>query len=495
MPSERAPAGYLAGRWRAAPRRPKVLGSHFRAYGAVGNVRRRSQRENTRRNASDASSAHRRASAPRPAASRRCRHSSAPSRPTPALPSWSSSTSIPEHRSELPRILAAAPAHAGRPGSDSPEAARPTMSTSSRPTAACSWSTMRSRAVRVRRAARQRAPIDLLLPLARRAARRRLRRHPERRRLRRRDRRARGEGVRRHHPRAGPARGRVRARCRAAPSRPASPTSCCRSRDLAARLVRADPRKQRRLRAVELAEVDEELAAPHPRASARPHRPRLLEVQALDGAAAHRAAHAGDAHANDLEDYYDYLRENRRGGAGAAQRPADLGHHLLPRSGGVRGAGSRGRAAAVREQAMPTNPSASGCRAAPPARRPTSIAMLLLEEAARRELRPAIQVFALRPRRRARWRSRARPLSRRDRGRRVARSGCGASSLARATATASARRCATSCCSPPTTCSRTRRSRALDLISCRNLLIYLDRELQQQVLRHVPLRAAIRAAS
>ena len=73
-------------------------------------------------------------------------------------------------------------------------------------------------------------------------------------------------------------------------------------------------------------------------------------------------------------------------------------------------------------------------------------------------------------------------LSRRHRG------GCfggAAASLLHArrdSSTGSGASCAIWCYSPNITCSRTRRFRALDLISCRNLLIYLDRELQQQVI-------------
>ena len=125
--------------------------------------------------------------------------------------------------------------------------------------------------------------------------------------------------------------------------------------------------------------------------------------------------------------------------------------------------------------------SASGWPAARPARRPTRIAMLLLEEAARHDTAAADPGVRLRPRR-ARARPRARgPLSASPSRPTSARSGCAASSCARATTTACGRNCATSCCSRSTACCKDPPFSRVDLVSCRNVLIYLDRDLQQQV--------------
>ena len=57
-----------------------------------------------------------------------------------------------------------------------------------------------------------------------------------------------------------------------------------------------------------------------------------------------------------------------------------------------------------------------------------------------------------------------------------------ASSRKRTAATRSARKSANSSCSPRTTCWPTRPFRRLDLIACRNLLIYLQREVQRDVI-------------
>ena len=64
------------------------------------------------------------------------------------------------------------------------------------------------------------------------------------------------------------------------------------------------------------------------------------------------------------------------------------------------------------------------------------------------------------------------------------RIGCAAFSPARATTTGSSASFGTSSCSPNHSLLKDPPFSRLDLVSCRNLLIYLDRELQQQVLSH-----------
>ena len=356
---------------------------------------------------------------------------------------------------------------------------QPRLCHPARPPAATSTD-HRDRGVGVRRAARPARADRPVLPLAGRAAWRRLRRHPDRRRRRRRGRRQGRQGGRRHHPGAGSRPRPNIPRCRAARSPPGSPISCCRSRELAERLAElirdkathaADAQRAGGRRGACCAASSRICAcAPatiSPSTSARPC------------CAGSRAA-CRSRDATICQDYYDLLRDN------ADEAQALLGDLLISVTTffrdrrGVRGADAKCPAAAVRRQGAERRRSASGCRLRH--RRGS----LYDRHAAARGGRPA-RIRARRSRcspptsTRARWRSRARaaipprsrPMS--------ARSGCAASSSARATITGSARSCATSCCSPATACSRTRRSRGIDLISCRNLLIYLDRELQQQV--------------
>ena len=118
-----------------------------------------------------------------------------------------------------------------------------------------------------------------------------------------------------------------------------------------------------------------------------------------------------------------------------------------------------------------------------------SVSMLLLEEAARHDIRPAIQVFGSDLEQRPRLRPRG-PLPAAIEAD-VSEDGCGVSSSAKAIIRVS-RSCATWCCSPVTACSRTRPSRASISIACRNVLIYLDRELQELAARtfHYALNAS-----
>ena len=148
-----------------------------------------------------------------------------------------------------------------------------------------------------------------------------------------------------------------------------------------------------------------------------------------------------------------------RRGRRAAAGPADLRHQLLPRPRRVRGARAAHARAVRRTRARATR-CASGCRRAPPARRRTRSRCCCCEHARTLDAPPRIQVFATRPRRRGDPRGARRALSRDDRGRRVARSGCGGSSSRSTAATGCGASCARWCSSPRTTCSRTRRSRA-----------------------------------
>ena len=200
---------------------------------------------------------------------------------------------------------------------------------------------------------------------------------------------------------------------------------------------------------------------PHPRLPARPHRPRLLDLQARDRPAPRRPAHAGDADAEPRR-LCRLPPRDPGGGAEPVQRPADLGDGLLPRPRRLRSGGARGLQAAVRAATTGEDDGADqaaagsvGCATGEEA---YSLAILLLEEAERREVAPAIQIFAtdlddgaLATAREGRY-----PAG--DRGRRLGRRACAASSSTRAPTTASARKCATSCSSPTTARSRTRRS-------------------------------------
>ena len=148
-----------------------------------------------------------------------------------------------------------------------------------------------------------------VLPLACRAAWRRLRRHPDRRRLRRRDRRAR----RSRRPAASSwCRSRARPnipRCRAAPSRPASPISCCRCASSPRRLVELVRIKEPALARRYARQFDEELLrrilahlrvrtghdfSKYKRSTVVRRIARRMQVTRTD----------------DLRDYYDILRDN-----------------------------------------------------------------------------------------------------------------------------------------------------------------------------------------
>ena len=95
-----------------------------------------------------------------------------------------------------------------------------------------------------------------------------------------------------------------------------------------------------------------------------------------------------------------------------------------------------------------------------------------------------------RPARRARSASRARASIRATSKPTSAPSGCSASSSRKTAATGSARRCARSCVFAPHNLLADPPFSRLDLIACRNLLIYLQRDAAARGHRALPLRAA-----
>ena len=139
------------------------------------------------------------------------------------------------------------------------------------------------------------------------------------------------------------------------------------------------------------------------------------------------------------------------GGGAALQGPAHRRDPLLPRSRGLRRARARGAPAAPRPAPGPTDRCASGCRAAPPARRPTRSPSSCARRWQRRDARPRVQIFAtdiddeaLEVARQARYPRAASPSTSRP-------SGSSASSSGRTAATRSRRSSARCASSPRTT--------------------------------------------
>ena len=225
-------------------------------------------------------------------------------------------------------------------------------------------------------------------------------------------------------------------------------------------------------------------------AAAHAHRPRLLQLQARHGAAADRAAHRRARQLPDLAAYARVPARAPRGGAGAAEGPADQRHQLLPRRCGVRGARAEviprlfeGKSeddqvrvwvagCATGEEAYSLGDAAGGARvAACPAA-------------------PSIQIFATDIDEQAdRARARGR-LHAQRRGRRVA--GAAAAVLHQEGERYRVRKELREMVlfahhnlikDPPFS--------HLDLVSCRNLLIYLNRTAQQRVMEvlHFALNA------
>ena len=163
-------------------------------------------------------------------------------------------------------------------------------------------------------------------------------------------------------------------------------------------------------------------------------------------------------------------------------RSPDRRHRLLPRRGGVRGDRAARHPGAVRRTRRRAIPCASGCRAAPPARKSIRWPSSSASRSRRRRADPKVQIFGTDIDESALQIARAAPLSRRPARERSAARGCNGSSSPTAAPSASPRTCATCACSPRTASFATRPSRGIDLISCRNLLIYLDGDLQARVI-------------
>ena len=189
-------------------------------------------------------------------------------------------------------------------------------------------------------------------------------------------------------------------------------------------------------------------------------------------------------------------REQPRRSAQPLPGSADPRHALLPRAGVV-----RRRSATQVFPAIARGPAAgSADPRLGPGLRDRRGSLLGRDRAARSSCRRIIadarvQIFATdvsetRDRARAR-----RHLPGEHRGRRLARAAAALLHASRRRLSRDARRCATSASSRGRTSPAIRRSRKLDLIVCRNVLIYLDAELQQQAAVGVPLRAERRAAS
>ena len=115
----------------------------------------------------------------------------------------------------------------------------------------------------------------------------------------------------------------------------------------------------------------------HP--AARPDRPRLSRTTSPTPSAAASSGAWRCTRSTALDDYVAVPAADTGRGGGAVSRPADRRHQLLPRPGGLRGAASEQVIPALFAGKPPGRACASGCRAAPPARRPTRIAMLLQE--------------------------------------------------------------------------------------------------------------------
>ena len=189
--------------------------------------------------------------------------------------------------------------------------------------------------------------------------------------------------------------------------------------------------------------------------------------------------------------YVARLRQDPQGGRAALPRPADRRHALLPRPGGLRGPGARGDPAARSSARARKARCASGRRAAPPARRPTRSPSCCGRRWPQRDSPAAgsrsspgdIDDEALEF-----ARAGALPGGHRRAGHR--RSGWSASSSSRTTATRSTKEIREMCIFSTHNLIKDPPFSRLDLIVCRNLLIYLEAELQQHVAHALPLRAA-----
>ena len=191
----------------------------------------------------------------------------------------------------------------------------------------------------------------------------------------------------------------------------------------------------------------------------------------------------------DLIAYRRFLRELRRRAEGPARGPADRRDPVLPRSQGVRGAGARGSAEAAREHGRGLSRYAPGWPAAPPARRRIRLRCCSPTSRGAAARPGAVTVFATDIDEAAIATGRAGyypegvavdvPPSRLRTSFSTEPGGYRVSKALRDTVIFAVHNVLRD---PPFS--------RLDLVSCRNLLIYLDRPAQQQVLEmfHFSLR-------
>ena len=295
----------------------------------------------------------------------------------------------------------------------------------------------------------------------------------------------RDQGRGRHGHRAGRRRRPRTTACRAAPSPPASSTTCCRRprcrRSSSRYAERAFGRRPR-------------TALPATRRGRQRADPAILHLlrdrtghdfshyKRHTIAAPHRAPHGRHP-----DRAHGRLRRAScaatRRGRGPVPRAAHRRHELLPRPRGLRVARD-GRAV----PADPGEPSsrraacASGCRAAPPARRPTRSPSCCGSTAERRQTARPVQIFATDIDDEAIERARAGRVPRRASPRTSRPSAWRASSRRTATATGSQDdprpdrlRAAERDQGPAVLAGST-------CVSCRNLLIYMDGDLQRRLM-------------
>ena len=289
-----------------------------------------------------------------------------------------------------------------------------------------------------------------------------------------------GQGSRRHHPGAGPGRGRISLDAAQRDRDRKWPISSCRSASLPTRLAElirdqepivAGARRGRTRKTV--------CAASWPICGCAPGTisPNTSAPPCMRRAA---AAHAGRPRKDDFEDYFAYLRDNAEEAQALLGRPADLGDDVLPRSRGLRGAGRQGDPASVPRQRArrPVRVWVPGCATGEEAYSHRHAAAR--GSARQHDVRPRSRCSAPTSMR-ARWHRARGPLSGRHRGRCAARSGCAASSRREGDHYRVRRELRDIVLFADHSLLKDPPFSRLDLISCRNLLIYLDRELQQQV--------------
>ncbi len=137
-----------------------------------------------------------------------------------------------------------------------------------------------------------------------------------------------------------------------------------------------------------------------------------------------------------------------------------------------------------------TGRSASGRPAAPPARRRTRWPSCCAKQMRRQDAAPRVQIFAGDIDDEALDVARARPLPRGIAERHLARAAASASSRTRTTPTVVNKEIREMCIFSTHNLIKDPPFSRLDLIVCRNLLIYLETDLQEHTIAAVPLRAA-----